>query len=215
MQEELDKTFSLVRSGKIRNYPVYGKLSDELLELRHVALSGDGEPTLCPSFADAVERVVQVRALHPRSFFKLALMTDGARLDSRLVQKSLQHFIGDDEIWVKLDIGTWCSMNQLSQRKAVLERILANALRIGRQRPIIIQSLFALGNGPEAPLPEVDEYILRLNCLKTSGAQIAVVKVSSAPRCVARPNCEATPLKLLSRIRQRIKAETGLNAEVF
>ncbi len=45
MAEELDKTLFLVRTGKIREHAGYHDLSDDLLQLRHVALSGDGEPT--------------------------------------------------------------------------------------------------------------------------------------------------------------------------
>jgi len=37
MAEELDKTLFLVRSGRIREHAVYRGLSDELLQLRHVA----------------------------------------------------------------------------------------------------------------------------------------------------------------------------------
>jgi hypothetical protein len=92
---------------------------------------------------------------------------------------------------------------------------LANALLIGQQRPIVIQSLFALVAGEEPPEEEIDEYISRLNHLKLNGAQIALVQIYSASVPVARPDCRHMPLKTISRIRQRIKAETGLQAEVF
>src|SRR5271157_1497298 len=50
MAQELDKTLALVRSGRIREHPAFRGLSEDLLQLRHVAVSGDGEPTLCPNF---------------------------------------------------------------------------------------------------------------------------------------------------------------------
>ena len=215
MEEELDKTLLLVRSGKIREYPAYHGLSDELLELRHVALSGDGEPTLCPNFAEAVQGVVHVRARHPQAFFKLALITNGTGLELRHVQESLQYFTHDDEIWIKLDAGTQSYMSQVNHSEVALESVIANALLIGRQRPIVIQSLFPLVGGQEPPPEEIDEYILRLNALKMGGAQISLVQIYSATRPVAHPDCAHMPLKKISRIRQRIKAETGLKAEVF
>src|SRR2546430_1129621 len=52
MAGELDATLESVRRGRIRERSNYQRLPDELLELRHVALSGDGEPTLCPNFAE-------------------------------------------------------------------------------------------------------------------------------------------------------------------
>jgi len=51
-----------------KEHAAYRGLNDELLKLRHVALSGDGEPTLCPNFAEAVQwwcmcgRAVRIRS---------------------------------------------------------------------------------------------------------------------------------------------------------
>ncbi len=215
MAEELDKTLFLVRSGKIREHAGYHELSDELLNLRHVALSGDGEPTLCPNFAEAIQVVVHVRARNPHAFFKLALITNGTGLDLRPVQESLQYFTPDDEIWNKLDAGTQEYMNHVNRSEVSLEKVISNILLVARQRPVIIQSLFPLVFGQE-PLPqEIDEYILRLNDLKNGGARISLVQIYSATRPIAHPDCGHMPLKKLSRISQRIKAETGLKAEVF
>ena len=120
MAEELEKTLFLVRSGRIREHTVYRELSDELLQLRHVALSGDGEPTLSPRFAEAVQVVVHVRARSPRSFFKLALITNGTGLDLRPVQESLQYFTHEDEIWIKLDAGTQQHMDRVNRSQVPL-----------------------------------------------------------------------------------------------
>jgi wyosine [tRNA(Phe)-imidazoG37] synthetase (radical SAM superfamily) len=215
MAEELDKTLFLVRSGKIREHAVYRELSDELLQLRHVALSGDGEPTLCPNFAEAVQVVVHVRARSPHSFFKLALITNGTGLDSRPVQDSLKYFTHDDEIWIKLDAGTQEYMNRVNRTEVPLEKVIENILLVARLRPVVIQSLFPRVLGEEPPMEEIDEYILRLSDLKDGGARISLVQIYSATRPSAHPDCGHLPLKVLSHICQRIKAETGLRAEVF
>ena len=57
MAAELKNTLTLVTEGRLRERPWYQTLPDELLQLRHVALSGDGEPTLAPNFAEAVQAV--------------------------------------------------------------------------------------------------------------------------------------------------------------
>jgi wyosine [tRNA(Phe)-imidazoG37] synthetase (radical SAM superfamily) len=215
MAEELEETLFLVRSGKIRESAAYRELSDELLQLRHVALSGDGEPTLCPNFAEAIQVVVHVRARNPHAFFKLALMTNGTGLDLRPVQDSLQYFTHDDEIWIKLDAGTQDHMNRVNRSEVSLDKVLSNILLVGRQRPVVIQSLFPLVAGQEPSPLEIDEYILCLRDLKNAGAQISLVQIYSATRPIAHPDCGHMPLKKLSRISQRIKAETGLGAEVF
>ncbi len=215
MAEELDKTLFLVRSGRIREHAVYRGLSDELLQLRHVALSGDGEPTLCPNFAEAVQVVVHVRARSPHSFFKLALITNGTGLGLPPVQDSLKYFTHDDEIWVKLDAGTQEYMNRINRGDALLEKVMQNILRVARQRPVVVQSLFPSVLGEEPSAQEVDEYILRLGELKEGGARISLVQIYSATRPTAHPDCGHLPLKVLSQICQRIKAQTGLRAEVF
>jgi wyosine [tRNA(Phe)-imidazoG37] synthetase (radical SAM superfamily) len=215
MAEELERTLLLVRSGKIREHSAYRGLSDELLQLRHVALSGDGEPTLSPKFAEAIQAVVQVRARNPHAFFKMALVTNGTGLDLRPVQESLQYFTPDDEIWIKLDAGSQDYMKRVNRGEVTLEKVLSNILQVARQRPVIIQSLFPMIAGQEPPPREIDEYIFRLRDLKGSGAHIPLVQIYSASRPIKHPDCGHMPLRKLSGIAQRIKAETGLKAEVF
>lgn len=215
MSEELANTLFLVRSGKIREHAGYNGLSNELLQLRHVALSGDGEPTLSPVFAEAVQAVIHVRARNPHTFFRLALMTNGTGLDLRTVQDSLHYFTHEDEIWVKLDAGTDEYMRRINRGEVSMDKIVSNILLVARQRPIIIQSLFPMVLGQEPPPHEIDEYILRLRDLKDAGAQISLVQIYSASRPVAHPDCGHMPLRKLSRISHRIKTEIGLKAEVF
>ena len=73
MAAELHRTLAFVLQGRMRETPQYQPLPDELLRLRHVALSGDGEPTLSPRFAEAVQEVVHVRASGGFPFFKIVL----------------------------------------------------------------------------------------------------------------------------------------------
>jgi wyosine [tRNA(Phe)-imidazoG37] synthetase (radical SAM superfamily) len=215
MAAELEKTLVLIHSGKIRQQAGYGGLSAELLRLRHVALSGDGEPTLCARFSDAVQETVHVRARRLFPFFKIVLMTNGASLDLDPVRDGLRYFTGEDEIWIKLDAGTQVWMDRINRSNIPLDRVMENAWLIGRKRPIIIQSLFPLLGGWEPSPEEIDEYIQRLHELKEGGALISLVQVYSATRPAAHPDCGHVPLQSLTRICRRIKNETGLRAEVF
>jgi len=215
MAAELRKTLGIVRAGRLRERPWYRTLPDELLQLRHVALSGDGEPTLSPSFADALQAIVHVRALCGYPFFKLVLLTNATGLDLPQVQHGLKHVTLSDEVWAKLDGGTQAYVNRVNRASVPLEKILSNILLLGRQRPIIIQSLFPAINGEEPPLEEVEQYAHRLLELKKAGAQITLVQIYSATR--PSPNSESghLPLKALSRIAQTVRQATGLVAEVF
>jgi wyosine [tRNA(Phe)-imidazoG37] synthetase (radical SAM superfamily) len=215
MAAELEKTLLLVHSGQIRQLAGYGALSADLLRLRHVAFSGDGEPTLCARFAEAVQEAVHVRARRMFPFFKLVLFTNGSNLDSDSVKDGLRYFTAEDEIWIKLDAGTQECMDRINRSKIPLDKIMENAWLVGRKRSIIIQSLFPLINGWEPQTEEIDEYIQRLHELKDGGAMISMVQIYSATRSAAHPDCGHIPLQSLARIRRRIKTEIGLKAEVF
>lgn len=215
MAAELKKTLAMVRAGRLRERPWYHSLPDELLQLRHVALSGDGEPTLSPKFAESLQAVVHVRALAGFPFFKLVLITNATGLDLPHVQEGLKYFTLSDEIWAKLDGGTQAYVNKVNRSEIPLEKVLGNLLLIGRQRPIVIQSLFPAMAGEEPPLEEIEQYARRLLELKEAGADISLVQIYSATRPSANSDCGHLPLRVLSRIAQTVRQTTGLKAEVF
>jgi wyosine [tRNA(Phe)-imidazoG37] synthetase (radical SAM superfamily) len=215
MAAELERTLLLIHSGAIRQLAGHSGLSPELLRLRHVAFSGDGEPTLCANFSEAVQEVVHVRARGFHPFFKMVVVTNGTGLDLPNVEEGLKFFTREDEIWIKLDAGTQAYMDRVNRSEVSLDKIMENARLIGRKRPIIIQSLFPLIAGQEPPPEEIDQYVRRLRELKDGGAMILLVQIYSATRPTARSGCGHMPLQSLARICRRIKTETGLKAEVF
>ena len=183
--------------------------------MRHVALSGDGEPTLSPAFKEALQAVVHVRALAGYPFFKLVLITNATGLDLPHVQEGLRYFTTSDEIWAKLDGGTQAYLNKVNAADVPLEKILSNIAMIGRQRPIVIQSLFPAINGEEPPLEEIEQYSRRLLELKSAGVNISLVQIYSATRPSANSESSHLSLRALSRIAQMVRQSTGLRAEVF
>ena len=215
MAVELKRTLSYVRAGRLRERPWYRALPDEMLQLRHVALSGDGEPTLAPNFAEALQALVHVRALCGFPFFKLVLITNATGLDLPPVQHGLKHLTRSDEVWAKLDGGTQAYVNKVNRADVPLDKILSNILSLGRQRPVVIQSLFPAIHGEEPPLEEIEQYAHRLLELKNAGAQISLVQVYSATRPSLNSASGHLPLKVLSRIAHTVRQMTGLPAEVY
>jgi len=215
MAAELRNTLAFIRQGHLRERPWFQSLPDDLLRLRHVTLSGDGEPTLAPNFLEAVQGVVHVRALEGASSFKLVLIPNGTGLDQPRVQHGLRFFPKSDEIWVKLDCGTQAYMNKVNKSDVSLEKILQNILILGRERPLVIQSLFPAINHEELPQEEIEEYAMRLRELKEGGAQIPLVQIYSATRPTPNSRCGHLPLKTLSRIAHTVRQVSGLKAEVF
>jgi len=223
MSQELRQMLWLAHTDKIRELPGYQSVPDELLRLKEVALSGDGEPTLCPNFTDVVESVIHVRAQGGFPFFKLVLITNATGLHLDQVRRGLRLFTSQDEIWAKLDAGTNDCLKVINRPKTsplncprvTLGQVMENILAVGQQRPVVIQSLFPLMNS-EGPSPEeIEQYVGRLRELKQAGAQISLVQVYSAHRQSARGNCGHLSLKSLSQIARRVREVTGLKAEVF
>lgn len=211
---ELDEVLKRAGARRWNGVPWLHRLPGELLELKEVALSGDGEPTLCPCFKEVVETVVHRRARERRPF-KLVLITNTSGLQLPAVDAALRLFASWDEVWVKLDAGTQAGMDRINQAAISLDQVLENILALSRLRPVVIQSLFPQVAGAQPPHAEIEVYIERLRWLKAPGSQITLVQVYSAHRPAHRPECDHLPLRSLSRIAHRVREVTGLRAEVF
>lgn len=215
MAEELDVTLRSVRDGGLSRRPCYAGVNPELLVLRQVALSGDGEPTLCPRFLEVVQTVVHARACSGLPFFKIVLVTNGTGLDVPPVEEGLRHFTTQDEVWVKLDAGTQAYMDRVNRATMPLEEILGKILKFGRRRPVVIQSLFARINGVDPGDDEITAYLARLLALKSSGCRIKLVQIYSATRPTPHSECQHLPLRELTKICRRVREVTGLESEVY
>lgn len=215
MARELESLLAGVASGALREQPEFSELPPNLLQLRHVALSGDGEPTLCPNFLDAVHSVFHLRALSRSPFFKVVLITNGSELHRPEVQEGISFFTRRDEVWVKLDAGTDDYLKKVNRTEVPLHQILGNIQMLAMKRPVIIQSLFASINGQEPPAAEIEAYAARLSELANRGALIDLVQIYSATRPVCNHACEHLSLRRLSQIAQHVRARTGLRVEIF
>ena len=215
MAAELQEMLSWVQSGEISRTAQFQKSPRELLQLKHVALSGDGEPTLSPHFLDAVRAVVHVRALGRQPFFKVVVITNTSGLRLPQVREALKLLTLQDEIWAKLEAGTSDYLQLVNRPDCAMDQILENILSIARDRPVVIQSLFPLLNQREPSAGEIDSYAMRLLGLKQAGARISLVQIYSADRPSSHSRCGHLPLKSLAGIAQRVRELTGLRAEVF
>jgi wyosine [tRNA(Phe)-imidazoG37] synthetase (radical SAM superfamily) len=215
MADELERMLALAHSGELHNFYNYRNVPPDLMKLRHVALSGDGEPTLCPNFLDALHTVIHLRTLGQFPFFKIVLITNATGLDLREVQEGLKLFTPQDEIWAKLEAGTQHYMEEVNSPNYSLDKVLENILLAARQRPVIIQSLFPMLDHEEPSVEEIEQYAERLSDLKRAGAQIPLVQIYSANRPTPHSKCSHLPLKTLARIAQHVRDVSGLKAEVF
>jgi wyosine [tRNA(Phe)-imidazoG37] synthetase (radical SAM superfamily) len=212
---ELTSTLDRIRQGQVRELNGFRDLPEDLLLLRQVAISGDGEPTLSTRFADALGAIVHVRARGQFPFFKITLLTNATRLDEPEVQHGLRLLVAQDEIWAKLDGGSNEYLRRINRGQVSLERILGNILLVSRHRPVVIQSLFPLLDGQEPTEEDVQQYAHRLHELRIAGARISLVQICSATRHTMRSHCGHLALRTLSKIAQTVRTTAGLPVEVF
>ncbi|HAV63084.1 MAG TPA: radical SAM protein [Verrucomicrobiales bacterium] len=215
MTGELEQMLHLVQGGGLEELAPFDALPPSLTVLRHVAISGDGEPTTCPAFLQAVQGIHHLRASARSGFFRLVLITNASGLDRPGVLAGLQLFTPHDEIWAKLDVGTQAAMDEVNRAEVPLEKILDNILLVARQRPVIIQSLFTSVGGKRLSAAEINAYANRLRDLKQQGARIPLVQVYSASRPTSSDRCHHLGLSELSQIARAVRSISGLHAEVF
>lgn len=213
--QELENMLRLVNQGGLRHLAPYSSLPPELMKLRHVALSGDGEPTVSPKFLETVEMVVHVRARGVFPFFKIVLITNASGLDRVEVRQGLRLFTPQDEIWAKLDVGSQGQMNAVNRASAPFEKILDNILITARVRPVVIQSLFCQNGDIVPSVARIEEFATCVRNLKERGALISLVQIYSATRPTAYSNVRHLPLKLLSEIAETVRRIAGVKAEPF
>ena len=214
MIQELQQTLQRVNSGSLHQLE-YHDLPRELLELKEVALSGDGEPTICPNFLEVVKAVVKLRTLGPFPYFKIVLITNCTGLHLPDVQAGVALLTDKDEVWAKLEVGTREYMRTVNRTYVPLKLVLNNILDLAKKRPVVIQSLFAQINRKKPPVEEVVQYAKQLRKLKAAGANIPLVQIYSAHRPAMSRDVAHLPLRTLSSIAKRVREISGLRTEVF
>jgi len=214
MIRELEQMLALVRDGRLSDLGYEG-MPAELLALKEIALSGDGEPTLCPNFREALEAILELRERHPNPAFKIVVITNSIGLNIPKVREAIAQLADADEVWAKLDAGTQGYMDIVNRPGISIEVALRGIRDLGRFRPIVIQSLFPSVDGCEPSDAEIDAYARNLLELKEDGVRISLVQIYSAHRPAVDAQCGHLPLRTLSRIAHTVREMTGLNAEVF
>ena len=218
LQTELLTMLELVRSGQLWQHVLFTRTPQPLRRLNDIAFSGDGEPTLYAKLDHVVRITLDCLSQFPAlKKTKLILITNatGLHLSSTLRALELmdQH---PGEIWAKLDAGTDEYYRDINRSRFPYQRILKHILLTGRQRPLIIQSLFLRFQGRRFPMGEFDAYIGRLRQLLEGGCRIKAVHLYT----IARPPKEKTALPLsnlqLDRLADRLRKQIPqLPVEVF
>jgi wyosine [tRNA(Phe)-imidazoG37] synthetase (radical SAM superfamily) len=217
LRGELTALIHYVRGGGLETDPRFMGLSHGLTrEIRDIAFSGDGEPTMIHNFAECVEAVVSVKRAEGLDRTKLVLITDAAGLGKLDVRRGLELLdVNGGEIWGKLDAGTEGYFRLVNRSTIRFERILHNLLDTARLRPIVIQTLFLKVHGVIMPDNELEAYCARLRELTTAGAMIREIQAYTIARPTPEPYATRLTEAELETIAERVRARTGLTVQTF
>ena len=216
MQDELAAMVRFAKDGGLAKEPKFDEVPWLTRDVKDIAFSGDGEPTMIKNFTECVQTVVEVQQLEGLDETKIVLITDAAGLDKADVKRGMEIMDAHNgEVWGKLDAGTEEYFKLVNRSNVKFERILKNLEEAARGRPIIIQSLFLKVHGEIMSAEELKAYSGRLNDITETGGEIKEVHLYT----VARPTPEQFATKLsegnLETMAETVRSTTNLKVKIF
>lgn len=182
--EELSRLLDLYVDGRLWSVPPFDTAAADHRRLNDIAFAGDGEPTACPVFAEAVEVVADVRDAHGLERVPLHLLTNATLLHRPAVAAGTERLIGrGGVVWAKLDAGTEAYFRVVDGTTLPFDRVLRNILDTARRAPVVLQCMFFTLDGQGPSEAEIDAWAGRIAWLQAEGGRVREVQVYS----VARP----------------------------
>ncbi len=145
--EELRLLFDAFGADSYFGRSPFADLPEAARRVRDIAFSGDGEPTLAPSFrevAGAVRAFVSERDWGPDGPPMLRLITNGSGLFPRstrlFVRKSFLED-GPGEVWLKLDCADPVHFARIDRSPIPFDRMMGGLDHVVRDLPVTIQTM--------------------------------------------------------------------------
>ncbi len=189
LETELDDLLTRVADGSLWTTAPFDTAAPALRRVNDVAFAGDGEPTSCPQFAEAVEIVGKLRDKHALHELKVHLLTNATLLDRPRVARGLAALDAlGGEIWAKLDAGTPEWFRRVDGTQLPFRTVLRQITHAAQQRPIVLQCLFC-SIGEDAPDDlEVRAWANHIGDILAAGGAIRQVQVTTIARAPADPS---------------------------
>lgn len=191
LQQELAAMLQMVWTGLIWTQPPLDQTPAHLRRLNDIAFSGDGEPSLFPQLDQAVRHAADLKNQLGLDHVKLILVTNATGLDRPATRRALALLDQNNgQVWAKLDAGTEDYYRLVNRTSFPFQKLLTNILTCGRERPIVIQSLFIRIDGRGPSQQEFQAYLDRLAYLHAHGCQIQLVQLYTLARPPAYPSAQ-------------------------
>ncbi len=222
VRRELESMIRLVTSGRIWADDKFQSTPLELRRFNDIAFSGDGEPTAYPQFSDAVRLAAALKHRHRLATTKLVLITNATLLERPHVREALVELDRNDgEIWAKLDAGTerYFQLVDRPGKGIHLKRVLDNIAAAGRERAIVIQTMWLQpppGRQDASHHDEFEAYLERLDALVAGGCRIRQVQLYTVARAPAEAAVRAVSAEELQELGARLRRRLpGVDCQTY
>ncbi len=216
MELECRHTIELILSGKIFDISPFDQTPDALRRFNDIALSGDGEPTAEKEFLATCQAVVKIKQDLGLNDVKIVIITNATRLDRPDVQQAMELLDENNgQIWAKLDAGTEDFYKFINKTSIPFRKILDNIILAGKQRPVMIQTLFTQVDGQPISDHEVDAYIDRLNEILSAGAKISLVQLHTIARRPADQRLSSLTNDQLDKVAKKMRQSISIPVEIY
>lgn len=215
LEAELGTLLECAKDGSLWTIPPFNTAAPALRRVNDIAFAGDGEPTACPQFAEAVGRVAEIHAKAGISPLHVFLLTNATLFHRPRVQVGLQTLrkLGG-VVWAKLDAGTQEYFEKVDGSRLSLDRIQDNILQEARLAPVVLQCLFPAFDGLGPSEPEIAAWASRIQAIVAGGGKIREVQVTTVARRPADPRVGVLPVEALASIASAARA-LGVEVQVF
>jgi len=201
---ELKEILSIYHKTKLSEH--FQNIEEKNRILKDIAMSGDGEPTLYPYFAELCEQLKNISEIP-----KLVLITNAMQLDK------IQDFNG--EIWGKLDAGTdeWLNFINRPQKKINMELIENNLKFAVSKFPLRIQTMLCEAKGEIPSEAEIESYAgIVQRIYQTNPQNLLSVQIYSIVRPVAENTVQPLPREFLESVKKKVEEKnSNLTVEIF
>jgi len=216
LEAELRDMIGLAVSDALFADESFVSVPPQFRSIKDISFSGDGEPTTCPIFRDAVAIAARLRTEHELRDAKLVLITDACYLTRPQVVEGIAILDANNgEIWAKLDAGTDEYYRRVNVPNYPLRHVIDNIISAARVRPVVIQSLFMKLDGVGPDEVEIREFVDRLREIVSAGGRIKLVQVYTVARRPARSFVTALSNAEVDAVRDQVRVRTGLPAESY
>ena len=184
--------------------------------LRDIAFSGNGEPTTCSHFEEAVRIAAEARRACGLYSSKLVLITNAGCLDNPGVCAALRTLDENNgEIWAKLDAGTEEYFRVVNRSAIQFSKIIANIQSVARLRPLIIQSLWMRVNGEQPAEAELAAWRGRLKDILAGGGRLNAIHLNTIVRNPAENHVAPLSRSELERIANFAISEIPVPVNIY